>query len=57
MCADWRSEEAVVTKAETALVSPGSGFVVKFCELSKEDRIRLETALEMHQHSGAVQDS
>lgn len=46
--------EAVVTKAETAFVSAGFGFGVKFCQLSNENRIRLETALEMH--FGAVQD-
>jgi PilZ domain len=50
------SGDAVVTKAETAFVSPGFGFGVKFCQLSNENRMRLETALEIHQHSGSVQD-
>jgi hypothetical protein len=52
---EFPNGEAVVAKAETAFVSPGFGFGVKFCQLSSEDRIRLETALEVHQHSGAVQ--
>src|SRR5580765_8478066 len=44
-----------VAKAETAFVSPGFGFGVKFCELSDEDRIQLETAVQTHQLSGAAQ--
>jgi hypothetical protein len=48
--------DTVVEKAETAFVSPGFGFGVKFCQLSDENRNRLETALEMREHSGAGQD-
>jgi PilZ domain len=41
--------ETLVANAETVFVSPGFGFGVKFCELSDENRIRLETVLEMPQ--------
>jgi hypothetical protein len=38
--------ETLVAKGETAFVRPGFGYGVKFCELSDENRTRLETALE-----------
>lgn len=46
--------ETFVAKGETAFVRPGFGYGVKFCELSDENRARLENAIEMLQHSGAA---
>ena len=46
--------ETIVTKCETASVRPGFGYGVKFCQLSEDDRIRLEQAVEMiRQAAGA----
>ena len=39
---------------ETAFVRPGFGYGVKFCELSEDNRKRLETALESMQQSATV---
>jgi hypothetical protein len=38
--------ETLVAKGEMAFVRPGFGYGVKFCELSEDNRSRLETALE-----------
>ena len=46
--------ETLVAKGEMAFVRPGFGYGVKFCELSDENRVRLESAIEMLQHSGAA---
>ena len=45
--------ETLVAKGETAFVRPGFGYGVKFCELTEENRLRLEHAIEMLTLSGA----
>ena len=46
--------ETLEAKGQTAFVRPGFGYGVKFCELSDENRTRLEHALEMLEYSGAA---
>ena len=48
---DLPTGETVVAKGETAFVRPGFGYGVKFCELSDDNRKRLESALESIQQS------
>jgi hypothetical protein len=43
--------DTVVAKGETAYVRPGFGYGVKFCQLSDENRGRLESALETLQQT------
>ena len=46
--------EMLVAKGEMAFVRPGFGYGVKFCELNEENRIRLESAIELLTLSGAA---
>ena len=46
--------ETLVAKGETAFVRPGFGYGVKFCELTEENRLRLEHAIEVLTLSGAA---
>jgi PilZ domain-containing protein len=48
--------ETLVAKGETASIRPGFGYGVRFTELTDENRVRLENALEDLQTSGALQD-
>ncbi|HEX7795035.1 MAG TPA: PilZ domain-containing protein [Vicinamibacterales bacterium] len=48
--------ETIIAKGETAFVRPGFGYGVKFCELSDDNRKRLETALESMQPSVVAQE-
>jgi PilZ domain-containing protein len=52
---DLPTGETIVAKGETAFVRPGFGYGVKFCELSDDNRKRLETALESMQQSVVAQ--
>lgn len=51
---DLPTGETLVAKGETAFVRPGFGYGVKFCELTEENRLRLENAIEMLTLSGAA---
>ena len=46
--------ETLAAKGEMAFVRPGFGYGVKFCELSDENRTRLEDAIERLKLSGAA---
>jgi hypothetical protein len=48
--------ETVVAKGETAYVRPGFGYGVRFCELSDDNRSRLETAMQSLQASEVPQE-
>jgi len=46
--------ETLIAKGEAAFVRLGFGYGVKFCELSEDNRIRLENAVKMLQHTDQV---
>jgi len=43
--------QMLMAKGEAVFVRPGFGYGVKFCDLSEDDRTRLENAIKMLQHT------
>ena len=46
--------DTLMAKGVAAFVRPGFGYGVKFCELSEDNRIRLENTIKMLQHTDQV---